>query len=63
MKRSLPDRSADFPEGEERHQCDSKDDPHKKHSRSEFRRRCWGAFPDCLPLEQADDHFFHDVED
>jgi hypothetical protein len=31
MQLALADRSADLPEGEERDQCDSKDDPHKKH--------------------------------
>src|SRR4029077_12918289 len=51
MQRALPDRSADFPEGEERDQCDSKDDPHKKHPARSSAADAGDAFPDRLPLE------------
>jgi hypothetical protein len=63
MQLLLADRSADRPEGEERDQCDSKDDSHKKHSARTSAADAGDALANRLPLEYSDDHFFHDVED
>ena len=63
MQLPLADRSADCPESEERDQCDSKDDPHKKHPAWTSAADARDALANRLPLEYPDKHFFHDVED
>ena len=63
MQLALADRSANRPEGEERDQCDSKDDCHQKNSAWSSAADSGDALANRLPLEHSDKHFFQDVED
>ena len=63
MQLGLADYPADFAEGEERHQCYGKDDPHKNHVGRTSAADAGDALADRLALEYSDNHFLHDVED
>ena len=63
MQLALADHSTDLPEGEEREQCDSEDDSHKKNSAQSSAADAGDALANCLSLEYSDHHFFHDIDD
>ena len=62
MQLALADHSANLPEGEERDQCNSEDNSHKKYSSRTSAADAGDAGVNCLPLEYPNKHFFDDVE-